>query len=155
MTLTITEQFLNITMEHDGYIGWKGYDYIDGASHELDATIRVLSTEVESQSNPSYSQSSTPISYVLGKKPDKIKIEGPLCKVDEVDDYLSSISSHRNLNTIYNVFLPCSIITISDASYGGLWIVDTFKIKRDTKNREWILFELIVDKWYKTPGVNG
>jgi len=158
MTITITEKFLSITMEHDGYTGWKGYDYTDGATHEVNASIYILSREVESKSIPSYSQTVAPISYTMGKKPEKIKIEGPLCLVTNVSTYISQFAAHRNLNTIYNVFLPCSIVTVEctyNSAISGFWIVESFKIKRDVKNREWIFFELVVDKWYATPGVNG
>lgn len=153
--ITFTEIFLNITMEYDAKVGYKGYDIATGATHELDPTISVLTKEVSKQSTPSYSQTTVPITIIFGANPTKVKLEGTLCKVSEVSSYLNGFARHRAVNSLYNVFIPCSILHVDSSSpynteietLGSYWIVDTFKIKRNAQKRDLIQYELILMLW--------
>lgn len=165
--ITLAEKFLNMTMVHNGENGHKGFDILDGATHTIKVYTISDTRAIYKQGISSYSQSVVPTSVTLGREPDIIKIEGKLCRVDEVYDtngniksngFLSYLSSHRNLNTIYNVFLPCSIVTASSTvapEANGNWMVDMFKVKRNLQKRDLILFELVLIKWYGALPTNG
>lgn len=156
--ITFTENFLNITMQHNGEVGHKGYNTTAGATHTLKVYTINDTKQIYKIGGSSYSQTVTPYSVTMGKEPDILKIEGKLCRVDEVDTYIAPLASHRNLNTIYNVFLPCSILTGSSAVCPeaiGNWMVDIFKIKRSLQQRDNIMFELVLLKWYGGLPVSG
>ena len=152
MAITLTEQFLNITMNYGGLSGNKGYDVINGASHTIYIYSITDTRQIVTQGISSYSQTVAPMSLIRGRQPDILKIEGKLCHIDKVSTYLSPLGAYRNLNTIYNVFLPCSIVTgTSDGEcpeIEGSWLVDTFKVKRSLEKRKLVLFELVLYKWY-------
>lgn len=139
-------------MQHNGQVGHKGYATEAGYTHNLPVYTISDTRQIYKIGGSSYSQTVTPYSTILGKQPDVVKIEGKLCRVDEVDAYIAPIASHRKLNTIYNLFLPCSILMATSTTCpevsGSYWFVDVFKIKRDLQHRDIILYELILMKWY-------
>ena len=147
-------------MKHNGENGHKGYAVESGATHTIKVYNITETRQVYSQGISSYSQTVTPMSVTLGREPDIVKIEGKLCQVNEVYNangtikaggFLSYLSSYRNLNTIYNVFLPCSIVEATSTvspNVNGKWLVDLFKVKRNLQKRDLILFELTLCRWY-------
>ena len=152
--ITFTEYFLNITMTHNSQNGHKGYNTVARATHTLPVYTISDTKQIYKIGGSSYSQTVTPYSVTMGKEPETIKIEGKLCRVSEVNTYLTPLAAHRKVNTIYNVFLPCSILQASSTTCpelmigDALWLVDIFKVKRDLQHREWILYELALLKWY-------
>lgn len=150
MTVTLTERFLKITMNYHGESGHKGYQSEGGNTHTIHVYNITETRQIKKIGVSSYSQTTTPISTITGKQPDVVKIEGKLCMVKDVTTYLAGISG-RACNTLFNVFLPCSILTGSSSEcpeINGEWIVDTFKIKRNLQKRDIVAFELILYKWY-------
>ena len=154
--ITFTETFLSITMEAlPGKIGYKGFGHATGATHQLKVYNISNKRNVYREGQASYSQTTTPTSELIGREPDIITIDGPLCYLDStgtmVSNYLGSISNH-NVNTLYNAFIPCSILaatsTVSPDVSGKNWIVSTFKIKRNTQKRSIVMFELVLYRWY-------
>lgn len=160
MTLTFTERFLSITMEYDSKVGYKGYKGADGASHQIEVYTISDKKIIEKQGISSYNQYVAPQSITHGKQPEVITVEGPLCYVGSggtfqscgnVTTLLNGIGAAHPVNELYNVFIPCCILTASstDGSLSGSWIVNTFKIKRNMQKRNLVLFELTLYKWYK------
>lgn len=144
---TFDEHFLSITMNYNGEWGHKGYGNEGGSTIPIDVYSINKIKQVSKDGHSSYSQTVTPISVLKGRKPDRLQIEGKLCLVHDVNSYLGMIGN-RNFNTLYNVFLPCSIL-LGYGDCGGEWIVETFKIKRTSQKRDIVGFELILQRWYE------
>ncbi len=155
MTITLAERFLSITMTYRDKSGYKGYQGEIGNTHTLYVYTITDTRQIKKLGISSYSQDAIPTGVIQGRQPDILKIEGKLCKVSEVDAYLARLSS-RSVNTIYNVLLPCSIVTATSTAApeaNGNWMVDMFKVKRNLQKRDIILFELVLYKWYgELPG---
>lgn len=137
-------------MNYNGQSGHKGYQGATGNTHTIKVYSITDTRQLKKLGVSSYSQTSTPMSVILGKQPDVIKIEGKLCMVSEVETYLAGLS-HRPCNTLFNVFLPCSIVSATSSECpeaNGNWLVDTFKIKRNLQKRDIVSFELVLYKWY-------
>ena len=150
MTITFTERFLSITMTYEGKSGYKGYQGESGDTHTIKVYTISETKQIKKQGIASYSQDAVPMSNLLGKQPDILKIEGKLCMVSEVNEYLATLT-HRPVNALYNAFLPCSIVTASSTvapEANGNWMVDMFKIKRNLQKRDIVAFELILYRWY-------
>ena len=157
--ITFAERFLSITMSYEGKSGYKGYQGETGATQTIKVYTITETKQIKKQGVSAYGQSAIPTSNILGKQPDIVKIEGKLCTVDEIDTYLANLAPYRTVNTIYNAFLPCSILYATSSNCpevaGQYWLVDMFKIKRNLQKREHILFELVLYKWYgDLPGGN-
>lgn len=139
-------------MTHLNKSGNKGFGGTTGATHTIYVYNITETKQIKKQGISSYSQTVIPQTILQGRQPDTIKIEGKLCKVSEVTQYLNALSGYRSVNTLYNVFLPCSILIGSSTNcpeINGNWIVDTFKIKRNLQKRDLVLFELVLNKWYE------
>ena len=167
MATTFTEYALNITMAKDGQNGHKGYNETEICSHTVDVTLSSNTRQVNKQTIDSYSQTTAPQSIVLGYQPETVKLEGILCHIADVEDLLAETAHCRAINTLYNKFLPCSILECEDSDIPELqvkisseccccccqskprWLVDMFKIKRSKQKPDLILFELILMRWYK------
>ena len=149
--LVFTERCLNITQVN----GLKKYDPdASGYTHTLE-TVKIVNTRaINSTSYPSYTQDSCPYTHVAGRKAETFTIDGVLCEVTKVAPLLDSITN-RNVNTLYNVFLPCSILTVSENTdhgefpLGTDWIVESFTISRTSQRRSVILFSLVVSRYYE------
>lgn len=141
-------------MSYQGKVGYKGFKGASGATHQLKVYNISNKRNAYREGQASYNQTTTPTSELMGKEPDVITIEGPLCYIDPtgvtVSNYLGTISNH-NVNTLYNAFIPCSILAATSTvspDINGNWIVYTFKIKRNTQKRSIVTFELVLYKWY-------
>ena len=163
MATTFTEYALNITMAN----GHKEYNEAKICSHTVDVTLSSNTRQVNKQTIDSYSQTVAPQSIVLGYQPETVKLEGVLCHIADVEDLLAETAPYRAINTLYNKFLPCSILECEDSDIPELqvkisseccccccqskprWLVDMFKIKRSKQKPDLILFELILMRWYK------
>lgn len=150
--ITFVEEFLHITMTYQGKVGYKGFDRTTGNTHHINMYNISDKRNISKRGISSYSQTVTPITIIDGKNPDTITLEGPLCHIDGFQEFLGNIGD-RKLNTLYNVFLPCSILTATSTTCpdisGKKWMVDTFKIKRNSsQKRPIIVFELILLRWY-------
>lgn len=154
--ITFTETFLGITMEYQpGKVGWKGYKGIAGATHQIKVYNISNKRNAYREGQTSYEQSVAPTSNLYGREPDVVTIEGPLCYIDSsgtsVSNLLTTTSQHP-VNTLYNVFIPCCVVSASSSTspdINGNWIVETFKIKRNAQKRGILMFELILYKWYE------
>jgi hypothetical protein len=147
--LVFTEKCLNITMIN----GLKKYNPTSaGITHNLQSAKITNKREINSQSYPSFTQESNPYTHVKGRKTETYTIDGVLCKVIDVTSFLAGFTA-RNVNTLYNVFLPCSIITCTDNTdhpeipLGTEWIVETFTITRSSQRRSVILFNLVISRY--------
>jgi hypothetical protein len=148
----ITEQFLNITMSYGGQTGNKGYAVKSGSTINVGIYQTTNNRSINQQVTSSYSQTTVPIIVNYGRKADVANISGKLCNFDDFTTFLSGITTH-NRNTLYNTFLPCTIVNISGddvPDLAGNWMVDTFKIKRNIQKRDIIEFELGLVKWYES-----
>ena len=156
MATTFTEYVLNITMAN----GHKKYNETKICSHTVDVTLSSNTRQVNKQTIDSYSQTTAPQSIVLGYQPEIVKLEGILCHIADVENLLAETAHCRAINTLYNKFLPCSILECEDSDIPELqvkieccckprWLVDMFKIKRSKQKPDLILFELILMRWYK------
>ena len=149
--LQFTEKLLSITMID----GLKQYVSPEqGIVHEIQVSKITDTRAANSESYPSYTQTASPYTHVKGRKAEQYKIEGPLCQVTEVDDFLENTSS-RKLNTLYNVFLPCSILICSsntdhgEIPRGSEWMVESFEISRSVAKRTTILYSLVLTRVYQ------
>lgn len=154
MSTTFTEYALNITMTKDGQNGHKGYNETEICSHTVDVTLSSNTRQVNKQTIESYSQTIAPQSIVLGYQPETVKIEGILCHVADVENLLAETAHCRAVNTLYNKFLPCSILECQSSDVPELemgiqhkWLVDMFKIKRSKQKPDLILFEMVLMRW--------
>lgn len=154
MSTTFTEYALNITMTKDGQNGHKGYNETEICSHTVDVTLSSNTRQVNKQTIESYSQTIAPQSIVLGYQPETVKIEGILCHVADVENLLAETAHCRAVNTLYNKFLPCSILVCQSSDVPELemgiqhkWLVDMFKIKRSKQKPDLILFEMVLMRW--------
>jgi len=154
MATTFIEHVLNITMDN----GHKKYNESEmpTCSHTVDVTLSLNTRQVNKQTIDSYSQTVAPQSIVLGYQPETVKLEGVLCHIADVEDLLAKTAPYRAINTLYNKFLPCSILVCNNSDVPELingspnkWLVDMFKIKRSKQKPDLILFELILMRWYK------
>ena len=158
MATTFIEHVLNITMDN----GHKKYNESEMCSHTVDVTLSSNTRQVNKQTIDSYSQTVAPQTTVLGYQPETVKLEGVLCHIADVEDLLAETAPYRAINTLYNKFLPCSILECEDSDIPELqvkisseccckprWLVDMFKIKRSKQKPDLILFELILMRWYK------
>ena len=155
MATTFTEYALNITMAKDGQNGHKGYNETEICSHTVDVTLSSNTRQVNKQTIDSYSQTTAPQSIVLGYQPEIVKLEGILCHIADVEDLLAETAHCRAVNTLYNKFLPCSILECQSSDVPELemgiqhkWLVDMFKIKRSKQKPDLILFEMVLMRWY-------
>jgi len=153
--IVLSEMFLGITMSYDGKDGYKGYNMYSGSSHTIEIYNISNKHNVFKDSYSSYDQTVVPVSIIHGRDPDMVTIEGRLCYADEFATYLSGITSH-NVNTLMNVFLPCSLVDTRSTCHPDInncfWLVDSFKIKRNIQKRNIIAFELILCRWYDGMG---
>jgi len=158
MATTFVEYTLDITMAYNGQNGHKGYQKTARCTHTIDASLSSNTRQINKQTIDSYSQTIAPQSTILGYQPEVVKLEGVLCHIDDVEDMLAQTAGHRVINTLYNKFLPCSILwcnssDIPELMVGqprskGYWLVDMFKIKRSKQKPDLILYELILTRWY-------
>ena len=155
MATTFTEYALNITMAKDGQNGHKGYNETKICSHTVDVTLSSNTRQVNKQTIDSYSQTTAPQSIVLGYQPEIVKLEGILCHIADVENLLAETAHCRAVNTLYNKFLPCSILECQSSDVPELemgiqhkWLVDMFKIKRSKQKPDLILFEMVLMRWY-------
>lgn len=156
MSTTFTEYALNITMTKDGQNGHKGYNETEICSHTVDVTLSSNTRQVNKQTIESYSQTIAPQSIVLGYQPETVKLEGILCHIADVENLLTETAHCRAINTLYNKFLPCSILVCQSSDVPELvtwsspnkWLVDMFKIKRSKQKPDLILFEMVLMRWY-------
>ena len=156
MATTFTEYALNITMAKDGQNGHKGYNETEICSHTVDVTLSSNTRQVNKQTIDSYSQTIAPQLIVLGYQPETVKVEGILCHIADVENLLTETAHCRAINTLYNKFLPCSILVCSNSDVPELvtwsspnkWLVDMFKIKRSKQKPDLILFEMVLMRWY-------
>lgn len=157
MATTFTEYALNITMAN----GHKKYNETEICSHTVDVTLSSNTRQVNKQTIDSYSQTTAPQSIVLGYQPEIVKLEGILCHIADVENLLAETAHCRAINTLYNKFLPCSILECEDSDIPELqvkisseccckprWLVDMFKIKRSKQKPDLILFEMVLMRWY-------
>ena len=152
--LTFTEKCLNITMTN----GCKHYKSItdDGVVHVLE-TVKISDVRVaNAESTPSYSQTNVPYSFLKGRKAEVVTIDGVLCQANPtaISALLATLHG-RNLPTLYNVFLPCSVLICTnnenhtEIPVGSQWMVQTFSISRTATRRGVILFNLKLMRYYQ------
>lgn len=151
--ITFGEQCLSLTQED----GLKKYaETVSGPVHVLKVDKIVDNRTLNIESFPSYVQDIFPYSHVKGRKVESITIDGPLCEANAkaVADFLEEYIPYRRLNTLYNVFLPCSILTCSDPGDhpeigdGTKWMVQSFTVSRSVSRRSIILYTLKLIKYY-------
>jgi len=168
MATTFTEYALNITMAngHKEYNETKICSGCNCLTHTVDVTLSSNTRQVNKQTIDSYSQTVAPQTTVLGYQPETVKLEGVLCHIADVEDLLAETAPYRAINTLYNKFLPCSILECEDSDIPELqvkisseccccccqskprWLVDMFKIKRSKQKPDLILFEMVLMRWY-------
>ena len=156
MATTFVEYTLDITMTYNGQNGHKGYQKTPRCTHTIDASLSSNTRQINKQTIDSYSQTIAPQSTILGYQPETVKIEGILCHVADVENLLAETAHCRAVNTLYNKFLPCSILVCQSSDVPELvtwsspnkWLVDMSKIKRSKQKPDLILFEMVLMRWY-------
>lgn len=157
--LTFTEICLNITQ----VAGLKKYSpsVNKNVVHVLEDYKILNAKEANTQTYASYSQTATPYTLLKGRKAEHFTIDGVLCKADptSVATFLATLAAGRNYNTLYNAFLPCSILTCTandnhtEIPIDSKWMVEKFVISRSVQRRMAILFTLDILKYYQeVPG---
>jgi len=143
--LTLSEKFVRITMASTdgggGGPGNKGYEYPNGAVHQIDTyTVRDIRSTNYSQPVGS-SQSSLPQSTLLGKKLESVVLNIRLGNSAEVQALCTNAASSRsNGCTPKNLFVAGSILAISGASHPELtsatyWYVESWSTRMGTGQR--------------------
>jgi hypothetical protein len=144
--ITFAESFLYIDMID----GVKQYCPASGATLTL-KVFNLTVTKANVSETYASGQSSVPISTLLGRSPEILRISGPLCKINTYSSVLATIGSNHYVNTLYNTFLVGSILTITSSispEANGEWIVSEFTIRRTSQRRNLITYDLTLKKWY-------
>lgn len=148
MSLQFSEKFLKITMDVP-QLGNKRYDPTDGYTHTLKVFTVQDRREASTESYPA-GQSSAPISTTYGRLLDSVSLEIP---IESWTTYATALSSYRVVNHPKNIFMACSILTVSsNANFtefpvGSHWFVESFAIRRNVQRRLYIGI-LSLKRWY-------
>jgi len=157
--LQFSENTINITMKADGLWGNKGYDPSSDTPliHNLFITSSTPKNEVNKDD---VTGGPVPVRVSYGKKVPTYTLDGyfPYTYPDEFFEYvIEPLKNYRVKNTVKNIFLAGSILTVNDngngvfSEYpiGSKWYVKKYTWERSVESPQKGGFNLILMRWYK------
>lgn len=158
--LTLIERKLQLSMKYQSKIGNKGFEVLPASYvHYVFAHTSAPERELNSESTPG---GTLPISVVYGNKIPQVVLTGyfPYRYPDEFwNDFMPTLAPHRRVNSVKNIFLTGTILTVGTPGSGGNvfhelpegtnWYVKQYTWKRSVQHPDRGEFNIVLLRWFK------